>query len=63
MKNILNAPTEDNRNIIWDYFINMQIDLYSTAINNKNTVVEKGFGKSGNIIQLFKIFFLISIFV
>ena len=34
----------------------MQIDIYSTAINDKNTVVETGFGKSGYIIQLFKIF-------
>ena len=56
MKNILNNPTDDNRKIIWDYFINMQIDKYSTAINDKNTVVETGFGKSGYIIQLFKIF-------
>ena len=39
MKNILNNPTEDNRKVIWDYFIKMQIGIFSTATNDKNTVV------------------------
>ena len=30
--------------------------IFSTAINDKNTVIDNGFGKSGYIIQLFQIF-------
>ena len=56
MENILNNPIEDNRKIIWDYFIKIQIDIFSKTINDKNTVVETGFGKAGYIIQLFHIF-------
>ena len=56
MKNIKNNPSEYNRKSIWDFFIKMQIDVFSTQINDKNKIIDTGFGKSGFIVQLFQIF-------
>lgn len=56
MRNIINKPSDYNRELIWDYFINMRIDVFSTEINDKNKIIDTGFGKSGFIIQLFQIF-------
>jgi len=56
MKNIKSNPTEENKNILWKYCINKKIDIMETQIENKNIVIDNGFGESGFIIQLFGIF-------
>ena len=56
MRILKNDPNEHNKSMIWNYFILKQIDISTTEIDNKNIIVETGFGISGYVVQLLKIF-------
>ena len=56
MLKLFDKPDNQNRNILWKYCINNKIDINETSIDNKNLIVDKGYGREGYIIQLFSIF-------
>ena len=54
--NIKKDFNRKNRDLLWKYFIDNKIDIFSTDINNKNSILENGYRVNGFIVQLFSIF-------
>jgi hypothetical protein len=56
MRIIKDNPNTENRNKLWNYYIINKIDINRTAKDNKNIIINNGFGFNGFIVQIFSIF-------
>ena len=44
MRKIYNNPISENRYLLWKNFINNKFDINKTSINEKNNIIDIGFG-------------------
>ena len=56
MKNIKMSPNIENPNHLWNFCVNSGIDFLRTELENRDNVINNGFGQSGYIVQFFSIF-------
>ena len=47
MRDIKLNPIENNKNEFWENLVDKRIDIIKIEIQNKNNVIDNGFGDSG----------------